>query len=68
MLQIYRDFEPAVQSVLEKADGQRLKVWKLLDMERMPTFITGRLAVLGDAAHPFLPRAFNALSTSHVLL
>lgn len=24
-------------------------------MEKMPSFIVGRLAVIGDAAHPFLP-------------
>ena len=24
-------------------------------MEKMPSFVIGRLAVIGDAAHPFLP-------------
>lgn len=56
MLQIYSKFNPSVLAILEKADESKLKVWKLLDMEKMPSFTAGRLAVLGDAAHPFLPR------------
>lgn len=53
MLQIFKDFHPSVGAILEKAEDP--KVWKLLDMENMPSFINGRLAVMGDAAHPFLP-------------
>ena len=44
-----------VASILDKADEEKIKIWKLLDMEKMPSFIHGRLAVIGDAAHPFLP-------------
>lgn len=53
MLAIYDGFHSSVKAILEKAEEP--KVWKLLDMEKMPTFVNGRLAVLGDAAHPFLP-------------
>ncbi|KAF2724111.1 FAD/NAD(P)-binding domain-containing protein [Polychaeton citri CBS 116435] len=35
--------------------GAQLKLWRLLDMDKMDSFVKGRLAVLGDAAHPFLP-------------
>lgn len=38
------------------ADPTSLKVWKLLDMEVLPNWVKGKLALLGDAAHPFLPR------------
>ena len=55
MLQMYRNFEPATRAILEKAEESKLKVWKLLDMEKMPKFIHAKLAVVGDAAHPFLP-------------
>lgn len=55
LLEIYKDFAPSVHAILNKADESKLKVWKLLDMEKMPSFINGKLAVLGDAAHPFLP-------------
>jgi 2-polyprenyl-6-methoxyphenol hydroxylase-like FAD-dependent oxidoreductase len=55
MLKVYKDFDPAVLALLEKADPESLKVWKLLDMPIIPTWINERLALLGDAAHPFLP-------------
>ncbi|KAK0843347.1 hypothetical protein LTR03_008703 [Friedmanniomyces endolithicus] len=55
MLHIYKDFAPSVLAILEKADESKLKVWQLLDMEQMPSFIYEKLAVVGDAAHPFLP-------------
>ena len=55
MLQIYKSFDSDVLALLEKADPATLKTWKLLDMPVIPTWINGRLALLGDAAHPFLP-------------
>jgi len=55
MLEIYQSFSPNIVKVLQHADESQLKVWKLLDMEKMPSFIIKNLAVLGDAAHPFLP-------------
>ena len=55
MLEVYKDFDPDVKALLEKADPSTLKVWKLLDMPVIPTWINDRLALLGDAAHPFLP-------------
>ncbi|KAI6997811.1 FAD/NAD(P)-binding domain-containing protein [Hortaea werneckii] len=53
MLQIYDGFHTSCKSIIEKAEQP--KIWKLLDMEKMPTFVHNRLAVMGDAAHPFLP-------------
>ncbi|KAK4542358.1 hypothetical protein LTR36_006814 [Oleoguttula mirabilis] len=53
MLEIYKEFHPSVRAIIEKAEEP--KVWELLDMEKMPSFINGRLALIGDAAHPFLP-------------
>ncbi|OBT71915.1 hypothetical protein VF21_09213 [Pseudogymnoascus sp. 05NY08] len=55
LLKVYQDFDPKLLSLFKKADPTSLKVWKLLDMEVMPTWIKGKLALLGDAAHPFLP-------------
>lgn len=56
LLQIYSEFAPSVLAVLNKVDGEKLKVWNLLDLATMPSFVNNKLAVLGDAAHPFLPR------------
>lgn len=55
LLQVYEGFDPALLALLGKADVDGLKVWKLLDMEVLPTWVNERLALLGDAAHPFLP-------------
>lgn len=55
LLEIYRDFEPRVLHLLEKADADTLKVYPLFDMETLPTFVNDRLALIGDAAHPFTP-------------
>ncbi|EXJ86104.1 salicylate hydroxylase [Capronia coronata CBS 617.96] len=55
LLDVYGDFDPSVRALLAKANPATLKVWNLLDMDKLPTFVHGRLALLGDAAHPFLP-------------
>jgi 2-polyprenyl-6-methoxyphenol hydroxylase-like FAD-dependent oxidoreductase len=56
MLEIYKDFEPAVIKLLAMVDEETLKVWELLDMEQLPTWTENRLVLIGDAAHPFTPR------------
>lgn len=56
ILKVYQNFDPALLDLFRKADPTSLKVWKLLDMEILPTWVKGKLALLGDAAHPFLPR------------
>lgn len=55
LLKVYESFGPALLTLLDKADAQSLKVWELLDMDPLPTWINERLALLGDSAHPFLP-------------
>lgn len=55
LLEVFKDFNPQVRKLLKKADPQTLKLWPLLDMNTLPTWVEDRLAVLGDAAHPFLP-------------
>ncbi|KAF2003492.1 FAD/NAD(P)-binding domain-containing protein [Amniculicola lignicola CBS 123094] len=55
MLEIYKDFEPALVMLLSMADEETLKVWELLDMEQLPTWTDGQLVCIGDAAHPFTP-------------
>ena len=55
MLRVFKDFDTSVTTLLAKADAKTLKVWKLLDMDEIPVWAKDRLALLGDAAHPFLP-------------
>lgn len=52
---MFGGFGTTVRALLEMADVNALKVWTLLDMDRIPTWYKGKLALLGDAAHPFLP-------------
>lgn len=56
LLDIYRDFGSSVQALLDMVDNSVLKVWTLLDMEQLPSWVKGKLVLVGDAAHPFLPR------------
>jgi hypothetical protein len=55
-MDLYKDFEPRARAILENVDTESLKVWTLLDMEKLPTWINGKFGLIGDAAHPFLPR------------
>ncbi|KAK5047264.1 hypothetical protein LTR84_006786 [Exophiala bonariae] len=55
LLNVYRDFAPKFQALLEKANPDSLKLWRLLDMKNLPGFVNSRLALIGDAAHLFCP-------------
>lgn len=55
LLKTYEGWAPEFLAVLAKADSESLKVWKLLDMELLDTWTHEQMALLGDAAHPFLP-------------
>ncbi|KAM0259176.1 hypothetical protein ACHAPA_010852 [Fusarium lateritium] len=55
LLKVYQNFDPALLKLLGKANPDSLKVWELLDMGVLPTWTNKKLALLGDAAHPFLP-------------
>ncbi|OJD39839.1 fad binding domain protein [Diplodia corticola] len=55
LLESFSGFAPSVRKMLGKAPEGSVAVWGLLDMEVLPTWVNGRVALLGDAAHPFLP-------------
>lgn len=55
MLKVYQDFDPAVKQLISKVDPAGLNVWRLMDMDKLSSWTKGRLALLGDAAHPFTP-------------
>lgn len=55
-MKVYKDFDPAFLAMVKKVDPSAVKVWQLMDMEKLPTWTVGKLALLGDAAHPFTPR------------
>ncbi|KAI1299107.1 hypothetical protein F5Y03DRAFT_386370 [Xylaria venustula] len=55
VLRVYKDFDPALKALISKVDESGLKVWQLLDMNPLPSWTRTKLALLGDAAHPFTP-------------
>ncbi|KAI0600179.1 hypothetical protein F4775DRAFT_582764 [Biscogniauxia sp. FL1348] len=55
VLKVYKDFDPAVKRLLSKVDPAVLRVWQLMDMEKLPSWTQDKLALIGDAAHPFTP-------------
>ncbi|RSL76095.1 hypothetical protein CEP51_010280 [Fusarium floridanum] len=55
VLEVFKSFDPVLLRLIRKLDPKELKVWQLLDMEKPPTWVNERLALLGDAAHPFTP-------------
>lgn len=55
LLEIFGGFAPKLRKLFAKCDSETLKVYPLFDAVTMPTFVNGRLALIGDAAHPFTP-------------
>jgi 2-polyprenyl-6-methoxyphenol hydroxylase-like FAD-dependent oxidoreductase len=55
LLDIFHEFAPKLLKLFEKCDSDTLKVYPLFDAKTMPTFVKDRLALIGDAAHPFTP-------------
>ncbi|KUI60403.1 3-hydroxybenzoate 6-hydroxylase 1 [Cytospora mali] len=55
LLRAFEGFPPAVKRIIGESDGSRLRSWALMKIEPLPTWIKGRVALLGDAAHPFQP-------------
>ena len=50
----FETFWPSGRKALSYA-GDDLKVWQMMDADPLKSLINGRLALIGDAAHPFLP-------------
>ncbi|RPB04213.1 FAD/NAD(P)-binding domain-containing protein [Choiromyces venosus 120613-1] len=55
LLDMYKDFSPAMIALLSKVPANEIKLWQLLDLPALPTWVKGNVALMGDAAHPFLP-------------
>jgi salicylate hydroxylase len=54
-LALYSDFHPFVRQVISRIPEGNLFKWGLRDREPMPVWVKGRVATLGDAAHPLTP-------------
>lgn len=50
-----------MKALLGMVNPDEIKLWRLLDRPALKTWISGKACLLGDAAHPFLPREFAAI-------
>lgn len=55
MLDVFADFCPRVQRMLNLVPEGEVCEWKLRVHEPLPTWVHGALALVGDACHPTLP-------------
>ncbi|KAB8336974.1 hypothetical protein FH972_021278 [Carpinus fangiana] len=55
MMDVYGDFCPKVQRMLNLVPQNEVCEWKLRVHARLPTWVYGNLALVGDACHPTLP-------------
>jgi hypothetical protein len=64
VLRVFEGFDPRLKALFAKADPASIKVWQLMDMATLHTWVSKKLALLGDAAHPCLPCKPHPLPTS----
>lgn len=57
-LQEFKDFHPRYRSVIEQVDGP-IMLFQMRTVPPLPTWVNGRVALLGDAAHATLPSEFK---------
>lgn len=55
LLSEFRDFEPTARSILMATPPDQCFKWGIFDRDPLPTWTTGRVTLLGDAAHPTTP-------------
>ncbi|KAF4464663.1 fad binding domain [Fusarium albosuccineum] len=63
LLKVFKDFDPILLRLFKKMNPKELKVWQLLDMDKPQSWVNDKLALLGDAAHPFTPCKYPVCSS-----
>jgi salicylate hydroxylase len=53
VLRLYDGWSPVVTDLI--AHAERCYKWALFDRDPLPRWVNGRIALLGDAAHPMMP-------------
>ncbi|KAK0609001.1 FAD-dependent monooxygenase roqM, partial [Lasiodiplodia hormozganensis] len=63
-LSLLSAWHPTVRAIVAATPPDRLVDWKLVYRDPLPTWVSprGRIALLGDAAHPFLPTSIQGAS------
>ena len=52
---LFDEWHPALAAILRASRAGSCHCWALFDRDPLPTYTFGRIALLGDAAHPMLP-------------
>lgn len=55
LLAEFREFEPAARAILLATPPDQCFKWGIFDRDPLPVWTRGRVALLGDAAHPMTP-------------
>jgi 2-polyprenyl-6-methoxyphenol hydroxylase-like FAD-dependent oxidoreductase len=60
-LEVVKGYDPTCAAVIKKTPPGALIDYKLVYRDPLPTWVSqqGRTALLGDAAHPFLPTSVS---------
>ncbi|CAI4214044.1 unnamed protein product [Parascedosporium putredinis] len=63
---VLKDWDPLCTAIIEKTPPSALVDWKLVYRDPLPKWISkhGRIALLGDSAHPFLPTSAQGATQS----
>jgi 2-polyprenyl-6-methoxyphenol hydroxylase-like FAD-dependent oxidoreductase len=63
-VKILEGWDPAVHAIVQATPPEKLVDWKLVYRDPLPTWTSpqGRIALIGDAAHPFLPTSIQGAS------
>lgn len=54
VLKTYHGWDPSIIKLLAKAED--VSCWRLLQRPKLSGFVSGKFCLVGDAAHPMLPR------------
>lgn len=57
VLKTYQGWDPSIIKLLAKAED--VSCWRLLQRPKLSSFVSGKFCLVGDAAHPMLPRTFQ---------
>lgn len=66
VLECIKSWDPVLHDLVSATPPERLHDYKLVFRDPLPTFISpkARIALIGDAAHPFLPTSIQGASQS----
>jgi salicylate hydroxylase len=53
----FKDFDPRVMKLLDKANSTDCYIWRISDISPLPTWVSqgGKLVLIGDSAHAMVP-------------